>query len=432
MAPPHQLFHATGVPLLEELSVLPLRAAAAKSLWLVAAATTASYVASKLVLFLEKKAEEVATYDGEENVPWLEQATRAAILAAHRPAAVLFPWLTTCYSLTVVSAFCEVAMARLDKQLHAYLHVCGEQALAVIKVVTQALQDTTELTLIIFAAWFAIRLKNRLVDVVVKTSCADGDESASYPVRQQREMSRALLPLSSLVSWAIVCVATIAALSTYGVDVRPLLAFGGAGTLAVGFAAQSTMSNVVAALSLYTTRPFVTGDRVQLRTPSGALVAAGTVASIKPMRTNLTGDNKLPIYIMNKDVANLAIVNETRRLHEAPVAAPLVALEMQIVLRYQDVDKVPAIADDVTEYLKSHSAVDSRVGGARCSLVGFSDRGPELLLKASLTRIASAHASAIRQEMLLAAERIVRSHGALLAITDSLGNPVAPPPAAAT
>ena len=45
--------------------------------------------------------------------------------------------------------------------------------------------------------------------------------------------------------------------------------------MAVGFAAQSTMQNVVSALQIYSTRPFIVGDRVQLKSMSGSTIVAG-------------------------------------------------------------------------------------------------------------------------------------------------------------
>lgn len=45
--------------------------------------------------------------------------------------------------------------------------------------------------------------------------------------------------------------------------------------VAVGFAAQSTMQNVVSALQIYSTRPFIVGDRVQLKSMSGSTIVAG-------------------------------------------------------------------------------------------------------------------------------------------------------------
>ena len=123
--------------------------------------------------------------------------------------------------------------------------------------------------------------------------------------------------------------------------------------MAVGFAAQSTMQNVVSALQIYSTRPFIVGDRVQLKSMSGSTIVAGrlipdcaallksllaaqvqydlthlepvevastssieasaasvsppagVVEHIAPMRTVLRGDNKLPIYIGNKASSGL-------------------------------------------------------------------------------------------------------------------------------
>ena len=60
---------------------------------------------------------------------------------------------------------------------------------------------------------------------------------------------------------------------------------GGIG-VAVGLATQSVASNVVSALSLFASRPFVVGDRVQLLS-GGAVVVEGLVEQIEPMRTVL-------------------------------------------------------------------------------------------------------------------------------------------------
>jgi MscS family membrane protein len=49
--------------------------------------------------------------------------------------------------------------------------------------------------------------------------------------------------------------------------------------VAVGFAAQSTMQNVVSALQIYSTRPFIVGDRVQLKSMSGSTIVAGWSAN---------------------------------------------------------------------------------------------------------------------------------------------------------
>ena len=71
-----------------------------------------------------------------------------------------------------------------------------------------------------------------------------------------------------------------------GVNVGPLMASVGGIGVAVGLATQSVATNVVSALSLFASRPFVVGDRVQLM-KGGAVVVEGKVEHIEPMRTVL-------------------------------------------------------------------------------------------------------------------------------------------------
>lgn len=77
----------------------------------------------------------------------------AALQAGHRPAAALLPFLTGAYSLTVVAALAEVMATRADVHLHRALQLCSHGIVGALRVATQVLQDTTELVLIIFAAW---------------------------------------------------------------------------------------------------------------------------------------------------------------------------------------------------------------------------------------------------------------------------------------
>ena len=108
-------------------------------------------------------------------------------------------------------------------------------------------------------------------------------------------LARIVLPVSSLITWAIYVAAILCSLVAFGIDIKPMLALGSVSTLAIGFAAQSTVANVVSAFSLYTSRPFIAGDRIQLKTMSGALVVSGTVQKILPMHTIIKTDNGTPM-----------------------------------------------------------------------------------------------------------------------------------------
>ena len=50
----------------------------------------------------------------------------------------------------------------------------------------------------------------------------------------------------------------------------------------------------------FVSRPFVVGDRVELRTAGGASVVTGLVERIAPMSTTLRNDQNIPISIPNK------------------------------------------------------------------------------------------------------------------------------------
>src|SRR3546814_6385261 len=62
------------------------------------------------------------------------------------------------------------------------------------------------------------------------------------------------LPISIFVTAALVI------LQTLGFSVAGLLALGGAGGIAIGFAAQSLVANLLGGLTIYASRPFKVGE----------------------------------------------------------------------------------------------------------------------------------------------------------------------------
>jgi hypothetical protein len=77
---------------------------------------------------------------------------------------------------------------------------------------------------------------------VVSVSCSAGCFKASRGFRQ---------PLSVVVH------------VSPQVNLKPLLAVGGAGGIAAGFASQQLLLNVVAGVNIFLTRPFIGGDQVR-------------------------------------------------------------------------------------------------------------------------------------------------------------------------
>lgn len=62
----------------------------------------------------------------------------------------------------------------------------------------------------------------------------------------------------------------------------------------------------------FLTRPFVVGDRIELKTTSGGTVLVGIVERIDPMRTVLRTDGTVPVAVPNKAITDMIVSNESR------------------------------------------------------------------------------------------------------------------------
>ena len=82
-------------------------------------------------------------------------------------------------------------------------------------------------------------------------------------------------------------------LQTLGLSISGLMAFGGMGGIAVGFAAKDILANFFGGLFIYTDRPFSVGDWI--RSPDRDI--EGTVEKIGWRVTRIRTFDKRPLYI---------------------------------------------------------------------------------------------------------------------------------------
>lgn len=176
-----------------------------------------------------------------------------------------------------------------------------------------------------------------------------------FLARSRLEKAAHSLILSVIRVTAYVMLALIGA-SKLGIDTTGLVALASVVTLAVSLALQNSLANLIGGFTLLNTKPFASGDYVEIAGQSG------TVKEIGMAYTKLlTPDNKLT-YIPNASVVSAEIVNYTctgtRRLdvtvnaaYEAPVEKVLEALR-----EAGDVEQAlddPAIFVAVTNYGES-------------------------------------------------------------------------------
>lgn len=152
--------------------------------------------------------------------------------------------------------------------------------------------------------------------------------------------------LAKLTRLSVVISAVLVALPTLGIEITALLAFGGVGGIAVGFAAQDLLSNFFGGLMIYLDRPFAIGDWI--RSPDREI--EGTVESIGWRLTVVRTFDKRPLYVPNSVFAKLALENPSRmtnrRIYET------------IGIRYKDAAKMGQIVQDVHAMLRAHEEID--------------------------------------------------------------------------
>jgi MscS family membrane protein len=159
-------------------------------------------------------------------------------------------------------------------------------------------------------------------------------------------------PLFSKVGKAVIgLLAAITILQHFGVNVASLVVSLGVGSLAVGLAAQDTLSNMFAGFTLMLDRPFRVGDRIQLaggdtgdveaigvratliRTPDETLLIVPNSALVKERLVNLSRPTRRLVGRVDVAVAFESDLAGARRiLAEAARAVPYVDPEREPVV----------------------------------------------------------------------------------------------------
>ena len=102
---------------------------------------------------------------------------------------------------------------------------------------TENLAVVRQISLIGLVAWFLIRLIDR-AELRIRQTLLSSENSV-----QSKIDPTTLMALAKLVRLSVIISAALILMPTLGIEVKALLAFGGVGGIAVGFAAQDLLSN---------------------------------------------------------------------------------------------------------------------------------------------------------------------------------------------
>ena len=144
----------------------------------------------------------------------------------------------------------------------------------------------------------------------------------------------------------VIIITALTLMQEFGLSISGLLAFGGVGGLVIGLAAKDLLSNFFGGLMIFLDRPFKVGEFI--KSPDRNI--EGIVESIGWRLTVVRTFSKNVLYIPNSAFANIVVENATRMTNRR--------INQIIGIRYDDLDKIPKIVDDVRIYLESHNDID--------------------------------------------------------------------------
>ena len=169
--------------------------------------------------------------------------------------------------------------------------------------------------------------------------------------------------IGRLIRITVLITSGLIILQTLGFSVSGVLAFGGLGGIAVGFAAKDLLSNFFGGLMIFLDRPFGVGDWI--RSPDRDI--EGTVESLGWRLTTIRTFDKRPLYVPNATFLSIAVENPSRMSHRR--------IYETIGVRYDDAAQIRAIVERVKAMLETHPDIDA----SQTLMVNFNQFGPSSL-----------------------------------------------------
>ena len=180
---------------------------------------------------------------------------------------------------------------------------------------------TRDVAVIAVIVWFLFRSVERIEEALRRRAVRNGqvlDPTAADAI-------------GKLVRAAIIITGILVVMQTLGFSISGILAFGGIGGIAIGFAAQGLVSNLFGGLTIYASRPFTVGEWIIM--PGTEVM--GEVQQIGWRATRVMGFDRRPFYVPNSMFNTAVLINHSRMTARR--------IQEHLHLRYRDIDKVHAI-----------------------------------------------------------------------------------------
>jgi MscS family membrane protein len=315
----------------------------------------ANFIATRILTRIDKQLEKTKT-------PW----DNVLIHAAQKPIGV-FIWLA---GVTIAA---EISGTEIDSKFSSLIH------------------SIREVGVVIILTWFVLRCISESEKTLTNSSkiTANVDYTTASAI-------------SKLLRASVVITSALVVLQTLGFSISGVLAFGGIGGIAVGFAAKDLLANFFGGLMVYLDRPFAIGDWI--RSPDQNI--EGTVEHIGWRQTRIRTFEKRPLYVPNSTFSLISVENPSRMTHRR--------LNETIGVRYTDFNVLPTILADIKDMISEHEDIDSN----QTYMVNFNQFGPSSLdffIYAYTKTVDWRTFHNVKEDVLFKAMKIIESHNAEVA-----------------
>lgn len=212
--------------------------------------------------------------------------------------------------------------------------------------------------------------------------------------------------IAKLLKVSVVITSILVVLQTLGFSISGVVAFGGIGGMAVGFAAKDLLANFFGGLTIYLDRPFTVGDWI--RSPDRDI--EGTVENIGWRLTRIRTFDKRPLYVPNSTFTTIAVENPSRMLNRR--------IKETVGIRYDDAGKMETIVGKIKNMIANHPDIDHNMK----LIVNFTTFAPsslDIFIYTFTITTNWVEFHAVKQDVLLKVINIIEEEGAEVAFPTS-------------
>lgn len=208
--------------------------------------------------------------------------------------------------------------------------------------------------------------------------------------------------IAQLLKVVVFALTGLAILQFLGIPLSGIIAFGGFGGIAVGFAAKDLMANIFGGLMIFFDRQFQVGDWI--RSPDKEI--EGTVEHIGWRITQIRTFDKRPLFVPNSLFSTIVLENASRMSNRR--------IKTTIGLNYEDAPKIGVIISDIEKMVKNHPEIDPH---STCfvNLIDFGPHSLKIMIYAFTKATDVIEFHAIRQDIFLKTLNVIQSHNSKIA-----------------